>query len=98
MICPSIPINTYLILKLEFLVTKLLCQGADPKIAGDGGSTPLHNIAKRKGYEKVAESLLSWGAAADQENEEGLCPLDIAYNGHLDGMTAQLMKHLDKRM
>ncbi len=54
----------------------LLDGGADPNIAGEHGTTPLH-CASRLGCTKVVRLLLNAGADVNARDDEDLSPLDV---------------------
>ena len=58
-------------------VEKLLNEGADPKVTGSDGSTPLH-CAAMHGHFAVVEKLLEFGADATITNKSGLTPRELA--------------------
>jgi ankyrin repeat protein len=61
-------------------VKALLQGGADAKVKGPAGTTPVH-AASASGEKEILAELIRAGAAVDELNEKGLRPLHVAANG-----------------
>jgi ankyrin repeat protein len=72
---------------LEAIVATLLEAGADPNLAGEGGTTALH-AAAQAGNVVVIRMLADAGATPDVTDAAGLTPLDLAMGRRPPGQAA----------
>ena len=75
------------------IVRRLLEYGADPNIRRNNHTTPLHQASSR-GLLEAARLLLSYGAKFDEQDEEGMTPLQVAMSKKGGNeMTKLLIEH-----
>ena len=75
----------------EKLVALFLDKGADVKVAGPDGATPLH-FAVERGWNDLAERMLKAGADPSAKTTTGVTPLALARDQNLLGLIALLEK------
>ena len=63
----------------DIKLTEDLLKKTNPNVQDKEGNTPLH-IASKKGYEKIVELLIEYGANPNAINRKGKNPLDLAYD------------------